>query len=90
MNKRIDLEPYQGWTNAKTWCIALYFDNDKILFKRALEQVKYGNGLRPIASEEFDGIFNMAPWCWTVDSSFDDVNFKELEQHYQTKIDEGC
>lgn len=39
---------YQGWTNRKTWLVALYFDNDYPIYKRVQSIVKTGGDVKAL------------------------------------------
>ncbi len=92
-------EKYQGWTNAQTWCVALLFDNDERLFSLALGALKESEGLSSVAESELlelarnnnRRIYATAPWAWCDGETLTDhVNWGELREHYQTKLNEGA
>ena len=85
----------QGWTNDKTWCVAMTIDNTKHHLDTVLyfARNKNNQGIVGYCWEIRGDIFNMATWAWpeaVSKQSLNMVNWNEIFEHYQTKINEGA
>lgn len=75
---------FQGWSNAKTWCVALTIDNTRehletVLGLKTIEELEaYCHSIR-------GDIFHMATWAWPEAYQKDQVNWSELQEHYEIK-----
>ncbi len=90
-------EPYQGWHNAQTWCVACTFNNTKILQDKALAIVRDNLEflsiakltLRDLAGKHIAEIYDFADWAWSDGQSLTgDVNWDEIHDHYLMKVNE--
>lgn len=74
---------YQGWMNAHTWLVALYFNNEKTLQDQALEACFNGESLLGLIRSHFKSISAMADW---VQLDINQINIKEIDEHFKTKL----
>jgi hypothetical protein len=86
---------YQGWTNAQTWCIALWFNNQKTTQDVALDIVRENidnkmtaiSRLKHYTLEHLIDIWNMAPWSWSDGQSISaDVDWNSIFEHFKMKV----
>jgi len=85
---------YQGWTNKETWAIALTLDNTQTYFLVALDIIQrtketenasvllfaYVSDLKRLNKKDTEDLQEL---------TLKDANWKELVNHYKTKIKEG-
>lgn len=83
---------YQGWTNAQTWCVAGFIDNDRELLPKAIDIGRHYMGNKHAARmmlkdlvllRRFD-VFTFADWVWKRET-INAVNWDELLKHYYGK-----
>lgn len=88
------VEPYQGWNNAQTWCVALYLNNDSQLQQRALDACDgFGSDpdmfgaplLRAIVDPLQNDAVKMADWAWPNGYNSMEVDWIELAKHFNQK-----
>jgi hypothetical protein len=91
-------EPYQGWTNAQTWCVALTLNNHSKTQDAAMSKVRDNLEWPRIAEVELRNycgsiigdIYDMAPWAWNDCQALSaDVNWEEIREHFELKVREG-
>lgn len=88
-------DPYQGWTNAATWCAAGFLNNTKVSQDTALAACRLPKSravtvLKQLIVNHFKEIYNFAAWVWERGESISDINVDELVEHFQDKIREGA
>lgn len=86
-------DPYQGWTNAATWCAAATLSNTKVsqdvaLAACRLPKYRAASVLKQVIGNHFEELENFAPWVWERGESISDININELVEHFQDKIKE--
>lgn len=90
-------EKYQGWTNAQTWCVALWWNNSKKTQDEALTIVRDNLGdnegiernLLRFVLRNVSDVWAMASWCWIDCQSVTfDVDWKQLRESLELQIAE--
>lgn len=85
---------YEGWTNKETYSIALFFDNEFNLYKKALKIAEGGivypqttNMLfRRLANEFAVQLLEFDSDTFKTSDAIKNVNWSEIRDHYMSKL----
>ena len=84
-------EEFQGFTNVRTWCVALTIDNKREMLSEVMK-IHTDEDFKKFMSKNKHCFFHMAPWVWSEGCHSEDlemVNTAELLDHYNFKRMDG-